>query len=77
MKNKIINPIIFIGTGRSGTTIISEIIMRHPELAYISNYNKLLHKYPIIGLIRFLFVNKLWRFYGEKNQLQKEKINIF
>lgn len=71
---RIEKPIIFIGTGRSGTTIISEIIMRHRDLAFPSNYQKKFFKYPKINLIRKAFDNKFWRIYGQKKQLNKVSI---
>jgi len=71
---RIEKPIIFIGTGRSGTTIISEIIMRHRDLAFPSNYQEMFFKNPKTNLIRNLFDNKLWRIYGEKKQLNKVSI---
>ena len=71
MREQIDKPIIFIGTGRSGTTLISEIIMRHPALAYPSNYNDKFYKYPIIGIIRFLFINNFYKIYGQKKQLNE------
>ena len=64
-------PIIFIGTGRSGTTIISEIIDRHPDLAFPSNYQDRFPANPNINLIRSLFDNSLWRTFGQKPQLNK------
>jgi hypothetical protein len=45
-------PIIFIGAPRSGTTIISEIIMRHPDIGFISNYDEKIPNYPILSLLR-------------------------
>jgi len=71
---RIKKPIIFIGTGRSGTTIISEIIMRHRDLAFPSNYQEMFFENPKINLIRNLFDNKLWRIYGQKKQLNKVSI---
>jgi len=65
------NPIIFIGTGRSGTTIVSEIISRHPHLAYPSNYNDKFPNSKNINLLRLLFDNPLWKIYGQKKQLNK------
>ena len=64
-------PIIFIGTGRSGSTIISEILMRHKELAYPSNYHNLFYRFPIVGIVRNIFDNKLFRVFGSKQQLNK------
>jgi len=64
-------PIIIIGSGRSGTTIISEIIFSHENLAWPSNYQE---KFPFlseINLLRNLFDNKLWHVLGQKPQLNK------
>ena len=71
---RIEKPIIFIGTGRSGTTVISEIIMRHRDLAFPSIYQELFFKIPEINLIRNFFDNKLWRIHGQKKQLNKVSI---
>ncbi len=65
------NPIIFIGTGRSGTTILSEVIMRHPDLAYPSHYQEKFVKNSYVNLIRNIFENKFWTVYGQKRQLNK------
>ncbi len=64
-------PIIFIGCGRTGTTIISEIVMRHKNLAFPSNYQSLFPKQPYVNLIRLIFDNPLWRIVGQKKQLNK------
>lgn len=75
MKN-ISRPVIIIGSGRSGTTIISEILFRHESLAWPSNYQEKFPKYPGINLMRQMFDNKLWRLQGQKPQLNKvSKIN--
>ncbi|WP_104736316.1 sulfotransferase [Hanstruepera ponticola] len=73
MKNykNIQQPIIFIGSGRTGTTIIYELVCRHPSLAYPSNYQQKFYKYPVINLARNIFDNKLWRKFGQKKQLNK------
>lgn len=68
---KLQKPIIFIGTGRSGTTIISEIIDRHPDLAFPSNYQSRYPTKPGINLVRLLFDNPFWRMFGQKPQLNK------
>ena len=54
-------PIIIIGSGRSGTTIISEIIYQHEQLAWHSNYQEIIVFTPLINLLRKLQDNKLWR----------------
>ena len=70
---KISKPIIIIGTGRSGTSIVTDIIMRHKDLAFPSLYNDLFYKYPSINILRNIFDNPLWRIFGEKKQLNKVK----
>ena len=54
-------PIIIIGSGRSGTTIISEIIFQHPDLAWLSNYQELFKKTPYINYLRRFFDNKWYK----------------
>lgn len=54
-------PILIIGSGRSGTTIISEIIYQHEHLAWHSNYQEIVVFTPIINLLRRLQDNKFWR----------------
>lgn len=54
-------PIIIIGSGRSGTTIISEIIFQHEHLAWHSNYQEIFVFTPLINLLRRFFDNKYWR----------------
>jgi hypothetical protein len=68
-KNLLDKPIIFIGNPRSGTTIISEIIMRHKDLAFPSNWQNKFYKNSGINYFRLLFDNKLWRLYGQKKQI--------
>tara|TARA_B100000073_G_C23716119_1_gene565996 strand:- start:33 stop:932 length:900 start_codon:yes stop_codon:yes gene_type:complete len=68
---KITKPIILVGTGRSGTSVITDILVRHKDLAYPSIYNDVFYKYPKINLIRNIFDNSFWRIFGEKNQLNK------
>ena len=70
MEN-ISRPIIFIGSGRSGTTIISEIIFRHGTLAWPSNYQERFPSVPEVNLLRNYFDNKLWHVLGQKPQLNK------
>lgn len=68
MSDFLRKPVIFFGTGRSGSTIISEIIMKDRSLAFPSNYH---HKYPAIedvNYLRQLFDNRLWRLHGMKAQ---------
>src|SRR6478736_10488995 len=57
-------PIIIFGSGRSGTTIISEIIFQHEDLAWHSNYQELFPKFAPINFMRRVFDNKMWRIIG-------------
>jgi len=61
-------PIIVFGTGRSGTTIISEIIFQHEDLAWHSNYQELFPKFAGINYLRRAFDNKWWRKIGMNTQ---------
>ncbi len=61
-------PIINFGTGRSGTTVISEIIFQHEDLAWHSNYQELFPKFIPINYMRRLFDNKYWRVIGMNTQ---------
>jgi hypothetical protein len=61
-------PIIIFGSGRSGTTVISEIIFQHEDLAWHSNYQELFPKFAPINYMRRLFDNKLWRKIGINTQ---------
>ncbi|MBT8257040.1 MAG: sulfotransferase [Flavobacteriaceae bacterium] len=65
------NPIIFIGTGRSGTTIISEMVSRHRDLAYVSNYSEKSPSNVSVNVARRLFDNRFYRIFGQKKQLNK------
>jgi len=70
MEN-ITKPVIIIGPGRSGTTIISEIIFRHETLAWPSNYQEKFPSLTEINLLRNFFDNRLWHVLGQKPQLNK------
>lgn len=59
-------PIIIFGTGRSGTTIFSDILFRHRDLAFPSNYQEFFPKCLLVNIIRFFFDNKIWRIFGER-----------
>jgi hypothetical protein len=55
-------PIILFGSGRSGTTIISEILFQHETLAWHSNWQEIFPRSTAINYLRRLGDNKLWRF---------------
>lgn len=60
------SPIIFIGSGRSGTTIISDIIFRHPKLAFPSNYQEMFPRYSSVNYVRRLFDNSFWSLHAKR-----------
>lgn len=68
-------PIIIFGTGRSGTTVISETIFQHEDLAWHSNYQELFPKFPPINYLRRVFDNKQWRVIGMNTQNNKSFTN--
>jgi hypothetical protein len=68
-------PIIIFGTGRSGTTVISEIIFQHEDLAWHSNYQELFPKFTPINYMRRLFDNKSWRIIGMNTQNNRSFTN--
>jgi len=67
-ENLLEKPIIIFGTGRSGTTVISEIIFQHEDLAWHSNYQELFPKFAGINYMRRLFDNRFWRIIGMNTQ---------
>ena len=73
-KSLVDNPVIIIGSGRSGTTILSEIIFTHEHLAWPSNYQEMFPGIPQINIVRNLFENKLWKIKGQKPQLNKVSV---
>ena len=72
-RNRLSAPIVFIGPGRSGSTIISEIVLAHESLAWPSNHVELLPRLPVVNLLRPLFDNRFWRLIGEKGQLNQTR----
>jgi len=68
---EIIKPVFFIGMGRSGSSIIYEVIAHHEKLAWFSKYNTRIVRFPEITVAHRLFGNYI----GEKKQGQK--ISIF
>jgi len=68
-------PIIVFGTGRSGTTIISDVIFHHEDLAWHSNYQELFPRFAGINYVRRIFDNGLWHIIGMNTQNNKSLIN--
>jgi len=70
-ETKLSSPIIFFGTGRSGTSIISEVCMRHKDLGFPSQYQMKFPNNELVNYLRRIFDNSIWRFHGQKKQLNK------
>lgn len=66
-------PVIFIGPGRSGSTIISEFVLIHESLGWPSNHLERLPHAPWVNLLRRPFDNRYWRMIGEKSQLNRTR----
>jgi|GEM_PF-449885 len=65
--------LIFIGPGRSGSTVISEFIMVHEQLAWPAHFLEYAPKLPELDILRRAFDNRLWRLHGEKAQLNSTR----
>ena len=68
-KSVLDRPIIVFGTGRSGTTIISEALLRHELLAFPSNYDEWFPGRSNVAYFRRIFDNARWRYEGKKKQI--------
>ncbi|EJV9412992.1 sulfotransferase [Vibrio vulnificus] len=64
-------PIIFIGPGRSGSTVISEFVMAHLSLGWPDNYCEWFPALPSLAWLTRLTNNSLWHLSGEKAQLNR------
>ena len=62
-------PIVFFGAPRSGTSILSDAVMRHPDIAFPSQYAALFPRLVRLNHARPLLDNGRWRVIGTKDQL--------
>ncbi len=76
MQNKIDRPIFIIGSGRSGTTILYNLLSMHPELCWFSTYSDMFPKNNYIAVLHRIFdipfVGKLIK----KTIIRQKKIKI-
>ncbi len=68
-QTRLSTPIIFIGPGRSGSTVISEFVMAHHSLGWPDNYCEWFPSLPSLAWLTRLTNNSLWYLSGEKAQL--------
>lgn len=68
-------PVIIFGTGRSGTTVISDIIFQHEDLAWHNNWQELFPRSAAVNYLRRAFDNKLWHIQGMNTQNNKSLVN--
>jgi len=55
MKGKSVDrPIFLVGCGRSGTTVLYEVLCAHPDLAWFSNYTERWPRVPQLALLSHL-----------------------
>ena len=52
---KIDRPIFIVGSGRSGTTILYNLLCGHANLAWFSNYSQRWPKYPQLALLSWFY----------------------
>lgn len=64
-------PIIVISPGRSGSTIVSEILFAHPLLGGPTNYTEWYPNLPWFSALSRLSNNDFWSIRGEKAQYQR------
>lgn len=71
MTDALERPVILLGFGRSGSSIIADTIFQHHRLAYLSNYHVMFPDSRLVNFLRMLFDNPLWRIKGQKEQLNE------
>lgn len=71
---KLEQPIIFVGMGRSGTTLMFESFATHRELGWPSNYCEMFPGVPSLNLLCPLFERALFGTRGLKQQYAKTRL---
>ena len=71
------DPIIIFGTGRCGSSILSEIVFRHPDLAYPSNYHEIFRGRKEVSLIRHLFDNRWNKKWDQNSKMERKRRTQF
>lgn len=71
MTDRLDRPVILLGFGRSGSSIIADAVFQHDELAYLSNYHVMFPRSRLINYVRPLLDNPLWAIKGQKKQLNE------
>ncbi len=73
-KPEINRPIFMVGTGRSGSTMIFEALSVHPDLGWLSNYNKLLPWFGFVSIMpRIYNIPFFSKRRGQKKQYNQGK----
>jgi LPS sulfotransferase NodH len=73
VRDRLERPLVFIGPGRSGSTVISEVVLAHEQLGWPSNYLEYRPRSAWVNLANRLLDNGWWRLVGEKSQLNRTR----
>jgi hypothetical protein len=69
VPNSVESPIILFGTGRSGTTVFMNALLRHNELAFFSNILERKPEWLWLNYLRTLTDNSHFRLFADNNSL--------
>jgi len=67
-------PIFFIGSPRSGTTLVFEVFAKHPDVSWLMNYNDFFPNTFFINSIIPIINNKYLHLIGEKQQYNRTSL---
>ena len=69
---KIKNAIIILGPGKSGTTLLNDILALHPDLFWISTYLNKYPQYPWLSILNnFQAINRLEKYTRDKRKFPR------